>query len=124
MKFKSLIFLPLAISGCISASNKPMSLIEGCSDGTTRSGFTTPHTTGSQPCLEGTQTCVGGEWIGPTLYPNCNAQAKNCGETSHGAVMTGFLQPNAQSGAPCKKATRKCDNGSWVGPQVYSRCSQ
>lgn len=126
MKYTKYISVVFVFSSCISVqdSQKPMSLIEGCQDGISRSGYTTPLISGDKKCLEGTQTCVGGEWIGPEIYERCENHTKSCGSKSHGTVVNGYLQPQSPSGKPCPVASRTCLNGAWVGPEVYATCSQ
>lgn len=73
MKYIIAVLLLFVLSSCISnESLQPMRMMESCKEGTSRTGFTSPHPIGDKPCMEGTQTCVGGEWIGPDIYKTCD----------------------------------------------------
>jgi hypothetical protein len=102
----------------------PMAQSTSCQEGITRHGFISQSTAGNTPCTEGTQICLSGEWLGPMLYDSCENYTKNCDESPHGSVVTGYLQPSSTKGVPCTLATKTCLNGSWVGPEVFTSCSE
>ncbi|MGZ6395142.1 MAG: hypothetical protein ACXWQA_13145 [Pseudobdellovibrionaceae bacterium] len=93
-------------------------------EGTTRQGFISPTAAGDAPCVQGTQTCMAGNWQGPALFQTCDNFTKSCDGQPHGSVITGYLQPTSPQGVPCTHATKTCLNGRWSGPEVYSICTE
>ncbi len=95
---------------------------DNCVQGSNRRGFTQSIVSGDAPCFEGTQTCLNGVWVGPTLFRTCENHTKSCDGRLHGSMKTGYLQPTTSRGTACPTATVTCINGAWVGPHVFDRC--
>lgn len=119
----------LIVSGCASTTlthdsqnAKPLELSQ-CVEGTTRQGFISPTTSGDAPCAQGTQTCMSGQWQGPTLFSSCDNFTKSCEGQPHGSVVNGYVQPTSPHGTTCTPATKTCLNGSWSGPEVFPNCT-
>ncbi len=114
----------LCILGASSLWAKNVATTKNCQNGEVRQGIIAPHTSGDLPCPTGTQTCVKGEWQGPTFFEICENFTKNCGATPHGATENGYLSQFAAPGMDCIPATRTCLNGNWSGPDIFAFCTK
>ncbi len=95
-----------------------------CTEGSTRTMYTSPTAFGDFPCMQETQVCISGNWQGHQLYQTCESFTKSCDSHPHGSIKTGYLMPTTPRGIPCQQASNTCLNGSWVGPNIFSYCSE
>lgn len=96
-----------------------------CEEGLIRQGYITNIAVGDMGCPTGTQTCSDGHWVGPEIYDFCESTSRSCEDGSpHGTIRSGYLVPTTPTGTPCPTATTSCMNGKWVGPHLYSNCSE
>jgi hypothetical protein len=59
------------------------------------------------------------------LFPSENSQTKSCPEgIVHGGTRLGYLQMYVPRGGTCVHGTQTCLNGEWVGPQLFSTCTE
>lgn len=98
--------------------------LDDCENNETRRGFTQSITAGDVPCFEGTQTCIGGNWVGPHLFLTCENFTKSCDGRPHGSTKHGYQQMSAPKSTGCQTAMTTCLNGSWTGAPVYDTCTE
>jgi hypothetical protein len=95
-----------------------------CKSGTIRSGFISPAAPAGNQCPRGRQTCLNGQWDGPRFFDSCESSQKNCGESSHGTVITGFISAKPARGLSCVPATKTCLDGKWFGPRIVMKLAE
>ena len=109
-------------------NNEPSETIDHqnkvCQEGESKQGYITNVTSGNASCVPGVQVCISGQWVGPHLYDSCTNFTKDCDGQPHGSIQNGYLQPTASGGMTCIPSTRTCNDGNWLGPEVFSSCTQ
>lgn len=123
-KLSILLFVLFSNIACSTTSNKTVNANNNlsCQEGTTRQGFVHPSTTGDIPCPTGIQVCTAGQWQGPHIFDSCENSTKSCNGSLHGSVVNGYLNSTSPKGIPCTPATKTCNNGNWIGTEVYMSC--
>lgn len=95
-----------------------------CQEGAYRKGYTSKSTTADLACTMGVQVCKEGKWTGPELFDNCENLSKSCDSYPHGTIISGYAAASTPRGVSCTPATRTCTNGAWVGPEVFTSCTE
>lgn len=107
--------------------NKPVSNCGIKAHGMTRVGFDRLAVNGDEKCLQVTQTCLNGQWVGPVnFYDNCmDSSTRSCGGVPHGTTEYGYTDPIVHKPLKCFETSRTCLNGVWSGPMsLYQSCQE
>jgi hypothetical protein len=81
-------------------------------------GFLKTTPSPGEACIQVHATCIDGNWIGPTLYPYCQAAQLDCDGVPNMGVIGGYTTPNGA----CIMTTVICLNGVPSGPMPFQSC--